>query len=845
LLAIGRYGRVIVEKSLGSHGQVSSFTAEGAVTSLAFSKNGDLLAAAGGSPGKEGQILLCYPSSGRRVQIIKAHHDTINAIAIRPGGRQLAAASYDRLVTLWPLKGSSATPPTAPTRTLRDHTDAVYGVAYSPNGKLLATCAGDRTVKVWNPDSGKRLYTLNESTAELYCVAFSPDGRHVAAGGVDKTLRIWSVDATSGTLYRSAFAHDGAILRIIYSKDGRSIFTCGEDNLVKRWDSDTLTERTVFPKQPDWPMSLALRPDGKALAVGRYDGTIGFYEVPNPPAPFPNPLTSLAGKGELNKLPLCESKSPSPSRRGVGVRCIGPSPSEPKRATRSGYPLTGWWGGACSFQETVAYKAGGEARGPDPGIVRQPGNESVATAQPVLVPGIVSGVLWNGKMGSPAPSHYYRFSAKKGAPLSIDVLARRTGSPLDSEIEVLDLHGRPIERAVLRAVGQTEQTLNDRDSVSPGVRLLLRPDFGMGDYILAGRELMQIYTLPKGPDDDYVFRSYRGQRTGMLGTTPEYHTIGAPFYKVEVHPPGSHFSPNGMPLTHLTYANDDGGPLYGRDSYLLFDPPADGDYIVRLSDVRKQQGEKYAYKLRIHAPRPDFNITFNPAVVTVPKDGSAVVSVECERVEGFYGEIKVRLEGLPTGLTATDAVIEAGEAGAQLEIAALSGAKVADAASTKAIFQNASAAGAPALKPDAPLTYRVVATAKIDGKTVERAIEPDPKNRKVVIGTESKLQVVTDRREALVSPSGEVTLEARITRSGGFKGRVPLDVRNLPYGVKVDDVGLNGVLINENETSRKFVIRCEPWVKPQTRTIYVTANVEGGVSNTALPITLHVGPGRD
>ena len=71
---------------------------------------------------------------------------------------------------------------------------------------------------------------------------------------------------------------------------------------------------------------------------------------------------------------------------------------------------------------------------------------------------------------------------------------------------------------------------------------------------------------------------------------------------------------------------------------------------------------------------------------------------------------------------------------------------------------------------------------------------------------------------------------------------MPIDVRNLPYGVKVDDVGLNGVLITENETSRKFVIRSEPWVKPQTRLFYVTANVEGGVSNTALPLTLHVAP---
>src|SRR5262249_22067841 len=55
-----------------------------------------------------------------------------------------------------------------------------------------------------------------------------------------------------------------------------------------------------------------------------------------------------------------------------------------------------------------------DTKASDPEIARQPGNESVAAAQQVPVPGIVSGALWNGKASSPAPSHYYRFAAKQG-----------------------------------------------------------------------------------------------------------------------------------------------------------------------------------------------------------------------------------------------------------------------------------------------------------------------------------------------------------------------------------------------------------------------------------------------
>jgi hypothetical protein len=46
---------------------------------------------------------------------------------------------------------------------------------------------------------------------------------------------------------------------------------------------------------------------------------------PNPPAPFPSSLASLAGKGEPNKLPPCESQSPPAARRS---QRIGPLPNK-------------------------------------------------------------------------------------------------------------------------------------------------------------------------------------------------------------------------------------------------------------------------------------------------------------------------------------------------------------------------------------------------------------------------------------------------------------------------------------------------------------------------------------
>jgi hypothetical protein len=444
---------------------------------------------------------------------------------------------------------------------------------------------------------------------------------------------------------------------------------------------------------------------------------------------------------------------------------------------------------------------------------------SAERAQRLTLPVTVNGRLWDPNAGG-AVSHFYRFHARRGDRIVMEVMARRLGSRLDPEIELLDRRGNPVERALLRAVGRTEVTLSDRDSASSGIRLQAWDDFHINDYLLAGREVIRIEELPKGPDDDVRFRSLRGQRLGYLGTTPEYHSIGAPVYKVEIHRPGARFSPNGYPLTRIGYRNDDGGPLYGKDAYLDFVAPRDDDYVLRLSDPRGHQGEEFAYRLMIHAPRPEYRLSMSPEHPNIPSGGGAIVEIACERFEGFDGEIEARLEGLPAGFSATGATIERGEQSATLQISA----------------------AADAVTPAPWAAIRVVGTARIGGALVTRAVEPPGGVRLLAVLPRPDLRAATNAREVVIRPGEEASLEALIDRQGEFGGRVPIEVRNLPFGVRVQNVGLNGVLVTEQDDSRRFSLFCEPWVRPQTRLFYVIGVVEGGVNSAAAPLTLRVEP---
>jgi RNA polymerase sigma factor (sigma-70 family) len=77
--------------------------------------------------------------------------------------------------------------------TLRGHTGAVSAVALSPGGKLLASASFDKTIKLWETATGKLKTTLNGHSDRVFSVTFAPDGKTLASASADGTARICDV----------------------------------------------------------------------------------------------------------------------------------------------------------------------------------------------------------------------------------------------------------------------------------------------------------------------------------------------------------------------------------------------------------------------------------------------------------------------------------------------------------------------------------------------------------------------------------------------------------------------------------------------------------------------------
>lgn len=415
---------------------------------------------------------------------------------------------------------------------------------------------------------------------------------------------------------------------------------------------------------------------------------------------------------------------------------------------------------------------------------------------------LVLPVTVNGVISKPEPRDF-RFKAAKGQKVVVEVEARRLGSDLDSFIEILDSRQQPVERATVRATWETNLVLRDHDSATRGLRIQAWNVLNVGDFVMTGNEVLRVEEVPDGPDEDMLVESFGGQRKGFLGTTPEAHGVDTAVYKVQLHPPGAKFSPNGLPMAHVFYRNDDGGPGYGKDSLLEFTAPADGEYTVRLRDVRGLSGSTYSYRLHVREPRPDFRLAMNPRNPNIPRGAAIPLTVTAFRMEGYEGPIAVELTGLPAGLKATKASIPAGQDNCTILLSADAAAKL-----------------------DRAVAFEVTGRAHINGRELARSANPDDSTKLISLAPAPDILMSVETKTVELEPGQSAEIKVRVKRQNGFIGRVPVQVRDLPNRVRVADSGLNGVLITEDESERSFTILALPNAEPTEGYIHIAGNVE-------------------
>ncbi|XP_031696313.1 U4/U6 small nuclear ribonucleoprotein Prp4 [Anarrhichthys ocellatus] len=101
----------------------------------------------------------------------------------------------------------------------------------------LATGSGDNTCKVWELRNRKCLYTVPAHQNLLSSVRFQPtDGHFLLTGAYDNMAKVWS--HPGWTPLKTLAGHEGKVMGVDVSPDGKLIATCSYDRTFKLWLSE-------------------------------------------------------------------------------------------------------------------------------------------------------------------------------------------------------------------------------------------------------------------------------------------------------------------------------------------------------------------------------------------------------------------------------------------------------------------------------------------------------------------------------------------------------------------------------------------------------------------------------
>jgi len=775
----------------------------GEATALQFADAGRLLVIATGIAGLTGEAQVRDAATGRVVRSFGGpagpgdgpeaggvppparHRDLLYDAELSPDGSLLATAGYDRILAVWRVADGSL----VWSNTV--HNGAIFDVAWHPSGRLLASASADETVKLWKAEDGGRLDTLGQPQGDVTSVAFTPDGRHLIAAGRDRRIHLWAVRSLDAPeinpLLHARFAHDAAIVAIAVSTDGRRLLASAEDGSLSAWTLPDLAltglrHADETGSRPDVAAAVAAVADG--FLVGRMNGHVERLGPAAFAAPAGGPDSPVAAAPP-------------------GTRADGP-PSAP-----------------------VAPAASADV------LAEQEPNDDAATAMPVPVPAVVRGTI-----GRPGDADCFRVSARAGEPILLEIDAARSTSRLDSKIEVLHADGRPVERVVLQATRDSWFTFRGKDSAqSDDFRVHNWAEMELDEYLYAGGEVVKLWHYPRGPDSGFIVYPGFGPRHGFFGTTPVTHALGEPAWIVAPLPAGATPPPNGLPVFRLVWENDDDPERrLGADSQLVFEPPADGDYVVRVTDVRgfgdtADAAPAFHYTLAIRPPRPASRVSIDGRNPAVSPGSGRELGFTIDRLEGFAGPVRIDVTGLPPGFTFHG----------PLEIAA---------GQRRAFGVLSAAADAPAPDEAAARGVRVTATGRVGsadlveelGDLGTLTLADPPKLTIEIVAADDAPPRDADGLVLSIRPGETIRALVRAVRHD-FAGRIELgsnaDVgRNLPHGVYVDNVGLNGLLIVEDQTEREFFITASPVTRPGRRRFHLKAAPDGG--QTSKPVWLEV-----
>ena len=226
LLASGGGDQTVRLWDLDKHRTVSIHRCDSGVETVAFSADGQIVAAIAGG------LKLWNVSSEREVDLITGDPHSITQVAFSRRTELFATADKDGQVVVWDADGDVVA-------SFSSDTGGISSLSFSSGGDLIAVAQVDGMIALFDVTKQVRLHRFQAHKRQITQVAFAPDAMTLASASFDSTVRLWNVATGKAAL---VLRHIGPVTDVSFSYDGRLMATSGADATARLWRAASLDE---------------------------------------------------------------------------------------------------------------------------------------------------------------------------------------------------------------------------------------------------------------------------------------------------------------------------------------------------------------------------------------------------------------------------------------------------------------------------------------------------------------------------------------------------------------------------------------------------------------------------
>ncbi len=198
-------------------------------------------------------------------------HDGIRSIAFVPGQREFYTSGYDNKVLKWTLDGTNQT-----YQVIYSGTDIIEVLAVSPDASWLACGSSNSSIRMIPLKGNSVQYSLTGHTNSIKSLIFSYDGKYLYSAALDGKVLKWDMATRTSTDINSGAMK---IISIDISSNGKYLAGLNPEGNVILWNPESVSDSYRLPTDMKEIKSIRFNPDANTLAIGDINGNIQIWDI--------------------------------------------------------------------------------------------------------------------------------------------------------------------------------------------------------------------------------------------------------------------------------------------------------------------------------------------------------------------------------------------------------------------------------------------------------------------------------------------------------------------------------------------------------------------------------------